>query len=339
MRVLISNFSGLGSGLDTYAIELAKLLRSRYEVQLLALNNIYIRNVNVINIKLPRYPAGFPLLSALELASETQRLEKELHVAVVHEVVPPTCLNCSNLVSTRWGWIGYGRLSFIRISQFNFPMNIGGIPITLQHAIGDIISHRNAKFVIDVSRNSSNFIPPPVEIMPQKAYDYSDTYHILFVARDLNIRRKNLGLVIKAITQTKAQTVLHLVGRGTITSPSSKVKMVNHGQLGRGALIELMRNMDFLVLASTYEEVGYVGLEAYSVGLPVMASDIDSFNLLFKTSCFFNPHDPSELAGVIDQVSKEQLQKMGSKSRKYAQEQNSQAISRLDGIYSHLAKD
>lgn len=43
-----------------------------------------------------------------------------------------------------------------------------------------------------------------------------------------------------------------------------------------------MNGFDALILPSNYEELGCVGLEAYSIGLPVIASDVPSFRVIFK---------------------------------------------------------
>jgi len=119
---------------------------------------------------------------------------------------------------------------------------------------------KNARHVVDVSRSTGNFIPPPIRIRKIKKYESSERLKILFVSRDIGIRRKNLGCLTEALKLTSRKTELHLVGNGSVNG--SDKETVIHGYMSREKLTDLMYEMDLLVLPSIYEELGYVGVEA-----------------------------------------------------------------------------
>lgn len=60
-----------------------------------------------------------------------------------------------------------------------------------------------------------------------------------------------------------------------------------------------------LVQPSLSEGFGLTGVEAMAAGIPVIASDIPIFKEIYQQSAvYFNPHDPSDLARVVESLDK-----------------------------------
>jgi glycosyltransferase involved in cell wall biosynthesis len=152
---------------------------------------------------------------------------------------------------------------------------------------------------------------------------------MLFVSRNLNIKRKNLKVVLDALTMVRRDVELHTVGNGNSSG-------FDHGYIGREELINLMHDMDILILPSIYEELGYVGLEAYSIGLPVVTSNIQSFQTIFTESPRFEPFNPFQLATIIDNLSPDSVEEMGRNSWNSVKKSNEIARKRLLSLYESV---
>ena len=112
--------------------------------------------------------------------------------------------------------------------------------------------------------------------------------------------------------------------------------VVCHGYVPREEVLQIKNSCDALILPSTYEEVGYVGLEAYSVGLPVIASYLPSFRAIFKKSLFFDPNNAVQLAELLKGLDREKLRKLGTKSWKYLMNSNEVIENKLLEVYSSV---
>lgn len=333
MKTLVVAYDPISSGIGSYTIELAKLLSEINSTYIVCLNRlIEVKNVVTLRLSTSGLPSYTPLLNSLLINREIRRLYGEITPDVVLETLPPLAFNVENRITIRWGYVSYLRLAWIRSSQMPFPYNVGGVPVTIQHYFGDKLSRQNAKKIIDVSRETSDFVPPPMSVGVLKREPVQDKLQLLFVSRDIFIRRKNLKVVLEALSLSNGNYVLHIVGNGKI----QRDNVVCHGYVPREKVLQIMNECDALILPSTYEEVGYVGLEAYSIGLPVIASDIPSFRAIFKKSLFFHPDDPWELAELLKELNRDSLQKMGIESRRFLMSSNEIAKKRLLEIYSSL---
>ncbi len=150
--------------------------------------------------------------------------------------------------------------------------------------------------------------------------------------------RKNLKALLMALKYINRPVELHLVGSGRVEA-SSDVKLIGHGYLKRDEVLMLMQDVDLQVLPSTYEELGFVGLEAYSVGLPLIVSNIPSFRAVFKVSPSFDPRNPLELARLINSLSCEELEKLGRSEWEFLDLSNAFAVKKLLMIYNKLMHD
>lgn len=119
------------------------------------------------------------------------------------------------------------------------------------------------------------------------------------------------------------------------------------GRLPNSDALEIIRHARFLIFPSEwYETFGRVVIEAYSMGLPVIASRIGAVTELIHdngTGLLFDVGDPSDLAEKVDWLwthPKESTQ-MGKDARKeyedkYTPERN---FNLLMNIYSNVIKD
>jgi len=333
MKVLLAAYDKTSSGISSYTMEVANLLQKYADIAIMSLDKISSPFRTIFIEPTKRYRA-FPLFNYLNnrtLASIFEEFD------IVHETLPPWSTGADKYITTKWGYESFLGVTAIRLLYHPFPENLGSLPVTLQHALLDHISMKNARHVVDVSLSTGNFIPPPIRIRKIKKYESSERLKILFVSRDIGIRRKNLGCLTEALKLTSRKTELHLVGNGSVNG--SDKETVIHGYIPREKLTDLMYEMDLLVLPSIYEELGYVGLEAYSIGLPVITSNIQSFRAILKESPKFNPFKPKELSKILDNLSTEDLEILGKKSWNHAKLSNEIARERFLSLYSSVMEE
>jgi len=334
LNIAISAYDKRSSGISSYTLEVAKLISKDFKkISLLSFQNIEIPGIEVIPLNLTYYSRPLPIITFMKNREKIRKMIKNFDL--VHETLSPWGSVADNYVTTKWGYVSYFKLSLIRLTGLSFPENIGAFPVTFQHYLMDKWSIKRAKFIVDVSKESPNFIPPPVELRSPKSYECSEKLRILFVSRNLNMPRKNLKTLLKALRMVNIPIELHLVGEGKVKNQSS-FPIIYHGFLPREEVILLMKEVDVLILPSTYEELGFVGLEAYSVGLPVITSDIPSFRAVFKESPKFPPKDFRSLAKLIISLNCENLEKLGRLSREYIAKSNEIARSKFLSIYKKL---
>lgn len=334
MKVLLAVYDKTSSGISSYTMEVANLLQKYAYMTILSLDKISSPFRTIFIDPAKRYRA-FPLFNYLNNKRLTDSIFEEFDI--VHETLPPWSIGADKCITTKWGYRSFFGLMTSRLLYHPFPENLGSLPVTLQHMLLDNMSMKNARHVVDVSLNTGNFIPPPIKIRKLKKYESSERLKILFVSRDLGIRRKNLRCLIEALRLTPRKTELHLVGNGSING--SDEGTINHGYMPREKLTDMMYEMDILVLPSIYEELGYVGLEAYSIGLPVITSDIPSFRVIFKESPKFDPFKPKGLSRIIDNLISEDLEFLGQKSWNHARLSNEIAREKFLSLYSSVTEE
>ena len=333
LNVIFVAYDRNSSGIASYTLELARLASEIFNVSIISFDALDgIDGIHVIDVPRPPFPAYLPLLNARAANGRITSIIKAADPDIVHETLPPLAWNVENLVTTQWGYVSYFKLAMIRTFLMQFPYNVGGIPVTFQHWLGDRKSFERARRRICISRMNENFMPPSIRVRPLKKNTEDNELKLLFVARDINIRRKNLSVILRAVKILRRNFTLHVVGKGYAEGEH----IVCHGSLSNTEVIGLMNECDALVLPSLYEELGYVGLEAYSVGLPVIASDIPSFKIVFSRSLFFSPANHIELARLLESVSTEELRNIGIESRQFRIQTREYVRDRLQQIYESI---
>mgnify|MGYP001773080436 FL=1 len=337
MRLLIAAYEKASSGIASYTAEVTKLLAERkLDISLLSFDDPppeVASKVNVIRFEVEHKFRALPILTFALNERRLKDVEKDFDV--IFETLPPWGSLGERIVTVKWGYISYWRLAYIRTIGLSFPENLGGFPVTLQHYLMDRRSFRRARHIISFVDGVADFVPPVIERRAIKDYECNRTLKVLFVSRDLNMPRKNLRVVLAALKRVKRPVELHLIGRGDVEVPPGH-KVINHGYLSREEVLSLMRRVDLQVLPSTYEELGFVGLEAYSVGLPLITSDIPSFRSVFRPSPKFDPRDPVKLAEILGSLSCDELKELGRKEWDYVAEMNEKAISKLMKIFNDI---
>lgn len=120
----------------------------------------------------------------------------------------------------------------------------------------------------------------PLRLIKKQTKLSSATTRILFVAANLNSKTKGFETLlssIEALAESGISIEFNVIGSGKIKrnkEVDSKFKLIAHGMLSKKDTLELMSNVDLLCVPSTSENFPNVILEAFSVGLIVVASEV-----------------------------------------------------------------
>jgi glycosyltransferase involved in cell wall biosynthesis len=126
---------------------------------------------------------------------------------------------------------------------------------------------------------------------------------------------KNIGRLIAAFAQTKARrdgTKLILAGRTPYFEDLLKAQakqlgladaVIFTGRVTDGEAATLYRQTALFVFPSLYEGFGLMGLEAMSLGTPVLSSNASCLPEIHdKAAEYFDPRDASDMARHIDDL-------------------------------------
>lgn len=170
--------------------------------------------------------------------------------------------------------------------------------------------------------------------------------YALFVGRLSG--EKGIEVLLAAWERLEVAVPLKIVGDGPLWSRVADLPRKHGveywGRQPKSEVVKLMRDALFLVFPSTcYEGFAMVIAEAFSAGLPVIASDLGSMSSLIsngRTGLHFRPGDPDDLAAKIrwavtqpEELARIRLEARAEYKAKYTACRNYQL---LMSIYDHV---
>ena len=182
----------------------------------------------------------------------------------------------------------------------------------------------------------------------EKATLSSKYTNLLFVGR-LSVV-KNVPKLIKATTFLKNNVILHIVGDGEkmreieiLITEGNLSNIIIYGKKTGENLIGFYKNADIFLLASDYEGLPLVLLEAMASGTPIIASDVIGIReLVENTGILVNPPTPENFAKAIDGLIENKslqntLSKMGrDKAKNYSWDA---IIEKIEDIYRDVLNE
>lgn len=154
----------------------------------------------------------------------------------------------------------------------------------------------------------------------------SENVNLLFIGR-LTVE-KNVPTLIRAVSLMKNRVTLHIVGDGEMkeeienTFSDKKIKkVILHGEKTGKDLVNFYKNANIFLLASDYEGLPLVLLEAMASGTPIIASDVRGIReFVGDTGVLINPPTSNNFAKAIDNLieDKKMRKTLSVKGRKKA---------------------
>src|SRR5215211_639704 len=156
---------------------------------------------------------------------------------------------------------------------------------------------------------------------------------------------KGIGTLLAAWKRLRTRIPLKIVGDGPLAEEvANATKALERaewlGRQPREGVLTLMKGASVLVFPSTcYENFPVTILEAYAVGLPVIASDLGGMSSLIdhgRTGLHFRPGDPEDLVAKVEWASAHPAELAGMRSEargefeaKYTAERNYKALKEI----------
>lgn len=154
----------------------------------------------------------------------------------------------------------------------------------------------------------------------RKKHGFNEQESILLTVGSL-LPRKDVGTLIRAILNMKADVRLMVVGSGPMKQELQSLAGGDRRIVFAGKqedVRDFMHLSDLFVSASISEGLPNTLLEAMSCGLPVLLSDIPAHREIFgegEEDVFFKISDDHELAGKIEKMLASNLKEMGRNLR------------------------
>jgi glycosyltransferase involved in cell wall biosynthesis len=156
---------------------------------------------------------------------------------------------------------------------------------------------------------------------------------------------KGVGTLLETWKRSRVRVPLKIVGDGPL---ANEVEVATRalgraewlGRQPRERVLDLMKEASVLIFPSTcYENFPVTILEAYAVGLPVIASNLGGMSSLVdhgRTGLHFRPGDPEDLAAKVEWASEHPTELAGMRSEargefeaKYTAERNYEVLKEI----------
>ncbi len=294
------------AGIGTYAIELANYLSKENEVY--AIGETKPNNDKIKFIKQPKIPfklARYTPLGWIILPYYDYKISK-----IVNKINPNMFYSSTKVHFIKEKVIGVA---------WDYPKSIWkSILLAKKYASGLFFIYRAIRevegtimnrilppkrdIILSVSRfvqkklneqnKKSYYIPPGINIIENRKKKY-DKFTICFIAKNhIWRKRKGLKYLLDALMLIQRDFELIIVGNIPFYSNfkfkkykkiKNKIKITN--VLSREKTLEILSKSQILAAPSLYDEFGYMVLEALSLGIPVIASDNESFKDMITKEC------------------------------------------------------
>jgi glycosyltransferase involved in cell wall biosynthesis len=143
----------------------------------------------------------------------------------------------------------------------------------------------------------------------------------LFLPASLE-RHKNIPVLLECLPRVRDPRVEVWIAGGSETDPAHETELrALVAKLGIGSRVRFLGRVPYeqvlayhrgalaLVFPSLIETFGHPLLEAMLVGTPVLAADIPSFReIAGDAALYFPPRDPERLAGLVDELGRDEAQ-------------------------------
>ncbi len=267
-------------GAEVHVLNLIRELSGRHEITLIScggrLESELPENVNIIHLPVERKNLFTGIYCALKLIGFSRKYQWD--IIHVHSRVPAwIAWLASSGVKAKW----------LMTAHALYSLNAGLIP--LRHADGAIcISPAVRNHLAEYLPAKNVIIPNGIIPSRLKYANFThDAAKFLFVGR--LTRLKGLDVAFRALEGLKGYIwTLDVVGDGPqrqelealSQSLGLNERVTFHGARGKHEVEEFMAKSSCLLFPSYSEGMGLVVLEALSVGLPVIASDLEALHEL-----------------------------------------------------------
>ena len=255
-------------------------------------------------------------------------------------------LRRSSKASVRHGWHWLRRVVVLPMERYVYRRARAIVAISAQIAEELVVAYGVRRENLRVIGNGVDC----TEFQPDTAVKGRSPFRLLYVGR--LARRKNVDLLIEAVSKCTARVELRIVGAGperpTLEALTSDLNMGERitfcGHRKGSELLAEYQWADLLVMPSSYEGVPLVSLEAKAAGLAIIAADFAGASHLVPADSGWIVKDvtPERLAIAIDESSRdfERLNRMSSCARKEALETYSwnAVIGNLSSYYDSVLR-
>ncbi|HSW89032.1 MAG TPA: glycosyltransferase family 4 protein [Candidatus Saccharimonadales bacterium] len=317
-----------------YYLKFRKILRE-FEPDIIHIHNVYneITPSILCNIK---HKAILMTVHGSQMVSPVS-MQTERTGKMCKETICEGCINCV-------GWKGY-LYEKVKKSVYRKLLQNITIYISPSNYLKSILEEKQYLPVIRIYNG----------IKLLKYSKIKDTKNLLYVGR--LTKEKGLDVLLNAIkklTKTIPEIHLMIVGEGnystnilnTIKDNNLQNNILVKGSISRKLIQTYYDNSVLLIIPSIYpDNLPTVGLEALSVGRPIIGSNIGGISEIIKnneTGIVVSPGDAGEIAnGVIKIIhNKKKLQQMNREAREYAEKQFDikNHTRQLELLYDNLLK-
>jgi len=301
MKILIVGYGG-SAGVGTYSRELVNSLKGDNEIELIIVGDeeSYKKsglNCDFINLPVSKVP-HFSISRFIQ-CKKIEKIINETDADLVHCVSPPliSFVNSKKpIVVTAWFypptifgsikilWQYQTKLKFLPSAYIRFVASYEDLK-GYQKSNNIFAVTKKLADVLKEKGYNATYIPPTISQKKITSKKF-DTVTLVFVALYPTLKRKGLNFLLHALDYSiknkliEKEFQLIIIGKKTneLLKHAKSYKFIKLlGLMEREKTLEIVSKSHILVAPSIYEEFGYNVLEGMSCGLPIIASNINSF--------------------------------------------------------------